>query len=228
MLCGDAGRKHHRMLVHVHDRRAHRGADTAHSDGRLPVERHAFRLGAFEPGQHRAAACSCRRRSRRSAHRRGRPRAQSARCRTAAGRRSACAAGRCGSKALISAPCAACASPCSSISAPFISSAIATSTMPSAIPCANSPLLVSSAMAVVMVRVSPAMFPPTISAQPTSEITRPKPLITAAMTPKRTSCSTVVITRQREAPCAIAVSAKRGSARLHRRQRKGDQHRHAR
>ena len=35
---------------------------------------------------------------------------------------------------LMRAPVAACASPCSSISAPFISNAIATSTMPSAMP----------------------------------------------------------------------------------------------
>ena len=63
------------------------------------------------------------------------------------------------------------------------------------------------AMAVVMVRVWPAIFPPTMSAQPTSEMTRPKPLMMAANTAKRTSCSTVNMVRQRDAPWAMAVSA---------------------
>jgi hypothetical protein len=62
-------------------------------------------------------------------------------------------------------------------------------------------------MEVVMVRVSPAIFPPTIIAQPTSEITRPKPPMMAAMTPKRTSYNSVRITRQPEAPWTRAVSA---------------------
>ena len=38
----------------------------------------------------------------------------------------------------------------------------------------RSPLLVSSAMAVVMTRVKPSMLPPTIITAPTSEIARPK------------------------------------------------------
>ena len=48
-------------------------------------------------------------------------------------------------------------------------------------------LLVSNTMAVGMLRVTPAILPPTIMAQPTSEITRPKPLSSAATNAKRTS-----------------------------------------
>ena len=47
------------------------------------------------------------------------------------------------------------------------------STNPSEIPMANSPLLVSKEIAVVMVRVNHLMLPPIIMAMPTSAITRP-------------------------------------------------------
>ncbi len=60
-------------------------------------------------------------------------------------------------------------------------------TIPNAMPNANSPLLVSRAIAVVIVRVYPRMFPPSIIATPTSETTRPKPAITAARMPNRIS-----------------------------------------
>ena len=50
----------------------------------------------------------------------------------------------------------------------------ASSTMPSASASGRSPLLVSSAMAVVITRVTPSMLPPTIITAPTSAIARPK------------------------------------------------------
>ena len=45
--------------------------------------------------------------------------------------------------------------------------------MPSASASGRSPLLVSSAMAVVITRVKPSMLPPTIITAPTSEMARP-------------------------------------------------------
>ena len=53
-------------------------------------------------------------------------------------------------------------------------------------PNANSPLLVSRAIAVVIVRVYPRIFR-RASSPPTSETTRPKPAMTAARMPKRIS-----------------------------------------
>ena len=49
--------------------------------------------------------------------------------------------------------------------------------------------LVAMLVAVGMFRVMPAMLPPTIIEQPTSEITRPNPFSTPAITAKRTSLS---------------------------------------
>ena len=46
--------------------------------------------------------------------------------------------------------------------------------MPRAMPRANSPLPVSRAMAVVMVRVCHLMLPPTIMEMPTSDTIRPR------------------------------------------------------
>src|SRR6185436_19180145 len=96
--------------------------------------------------------------------------------------------------------------PCTAASATFTASASTMSTIPSATPCANSPLLVSSAIAVGMLRVSPAMLPPTISEQPISEIMRPNPIKTAAITPKRTSHNVVIAARRLPAPRLAAVS----------------------
>src|SRR6185436_9747542 len=96
--------------------------------------------------------------------------------------------------------------PCTAASATFTASASTISTIPSATPCANSPLLVSSAMAVGMLRVSPAMLPPTINEQPISETMRPNPTNTAAITPKRTSHNVVIAARTRPAPRLDAVS----------------------
>jgi hypothetical protein len=62
------------------------------------------------------------------------------------------------------------------------------------------PLLVSRAMAVVMVRVYPRMLPPSIIATPTSAMTRPKPATTAAITPKRTSSSSCQAARRAPRP----------------------------
>ena len=50
--------------------------------------------------------------------------------------------------------------------------------MPSASASGRSPLLVSSAMAVVITRVTPSMLPPTIMTAPTSAAARPKPAST--------------------------------------------------
>src|ERR1043166_1001633 len=96
--------------------------------------------------------------------------------------------------------------PCSTASAAFTPSASTTRTKPSAMPWANSPLLVSSAIAVGMLRVSPAMLPPIMIAHPTSETTRPKPLNTAAMTANLTSASVVQAARSLVAPRLRAVS----------------------
>eukprot|EP01136_Pigoraptor_vietnamica_P011839 Opistho-1_new@51144 len=57
------------------------------------------------------------------------------------------------------------------------SSTTASSSRPSASASGKSPLLVSSAMAVVMTRVKPSMLPPTTITAPTSEIARPKAAI---------------------------------------------------
>src|SRR5258708_2440564 len=82
-------------------------------------------------------------------------------------------------------------SPCNQASATLTPTAMTTSTKPSAMPYANPPLEVSSAIAVGMLRVRPAMLPPTSSAQPTSDTTRPKALTNPAITAKRTSHSVV-------------------------------------
>ena len=51
-------------------------------------------------------------------------------------------------------------------------------------------MLVSSAMAVVITRVTPSMLPPTTITAPTSEAARPKPAITTVSSEKRVSHST--------------------------------------
>ena len=72
--------------------------------------------------------------------------------------------------------------------------------MASAIATSKLPLPVSSTMAVVSVRVWPLMLPPTIIDAPISEITPPKPAMTAASTGNRASFSTHHTICGREAP----------------------------
>ena len=55
----------------------------------------------------------------------------------------------------------------------------------------RSPLLVSSAIVVVMTRVTPSMLPPTMMTAPTSDAARPKPAITRVASVKRKSQSSV-------------------------------------
>ena len=64
-------------------------------------------------------------------------------------------------------------------------------TMPRASASGRSPLLVSSAIAVVITRVTPSMLPPTIITAPTSEAARPKPASTTVRSEKRVSHSSV-------------------------------------
>ena len=73
-------------------------------------------------------------------------------------------------------------------------------------------MLVSRAMAVVIVRVYPRMFPPSIIATPTSETTRPNPAITAARMPNRISPTSAAAARSRPAPSVKAVGTIRTSA----------------
>jgi len=79
------------------------------------------------------------------------------------------------------------------------------STSPSAMPTANSPLPVSSAMAVVMVRVCHLMLPPTIMDMPTSETMRPKAVTPAPRRWKRTSHNVAVSTCHPSAPSVSSV-----------------------
>ena len=55
------------------------------------------------------------------------------------------------------------------------------------------------------------MFPPTISAAPTSEMTAPKPAIAAASSGRRASTATVHSERSRPAPSACICTRKSGS-----------------
>ena len=83
-------------------------------------------------------------------------------------------------------------------------STIAISTTPSASASGRSPLLVSSAIVVVITRVTPSMLPPTIITAPTSAIARPKPASSTVASEKRVS--------------QISVSAADGRRRAQRRQ----------
>ena len=73
----------------------------------------------------------------------------------------------------------------------FTVSTTAISTMPSASASGRSPLLVSSAMAVVITRVKPSMLPPTTITAPTSALARPKPASSTVSRAKRPSQSRV-------------------------------------
>ena len=66
----------------------------------------------------------------------------------------------------------------------------ASSTIPSASASGRSPLLVSSAIVVVITRVTPSMLPPTIITAPTSEIARPNAVSITVATAQR-SCSSI-------------------------------------
>ena len=73
-------------------------------------------------------------------------------------------------------------------------------TMPSASASARLPLLVSSTMVVVMVRVTPAMLPPTMMMAPTSEMARPNPASSAVSTGRRPISSNCGMALRRVAP----------------------------
>ena len=66
------------------------------------------------------------------------------------------------------------------------------STSPSPIASGRSPFEVSSAIAVVIVRVKPSMLPPTIITVPTSAAARPKPASNVVTSEKRASQINVV------------------------------------
>jgi len=83
-------------------------------------------------------------------------------------------------------------------------SPIRTSPSPSA--SGRLPLLVSSATAVVIVRVYPAMLPPTIRMAPTSDIVRPNPANTAVSIGPRPMLSKVRIARHLLAPKTCKAS----------------------
>ena len=70
----------------------------------------------------------------------------------------------------------------------------------------RSPLLVSSAIAVVITRVTPSMLPPTIITAPTSEAARPKPASTIVTSEKRRSHSSVSAAPSRVSPSERSCS----------------------
>src|SRR5581483_12038924 len=88
------------------------------------------------------------------------------------------------------------------VSAQFTPNTSARSSSDSATATSKLPLLVSSAMAVVSVRVWPLILPPTIMEAPISEITPPKPAITATSMGSRASRRTTATICVREAPRA--------------------------
>ena len=65
--------------------------------------------------------------------------------------------------------------------------------MPSPSASGRSPLLVSSAIAVVITRVTPSMLPPTMMTAPTSDAARPKPASTTVSSDHRVSHSSVSV-----------------------------------
>jgi hypothetical protein len=94
-----------------------------------------------------------------------------------------------------------------------MASAFSISTMairmkPSASASGRSPLLVSSAMLVVITRVTPSMLPPTIITAPTSATARPKPgQHRRRLSEKRVSTSSVKAARGVEAPSERSCSS---------------------
>src|SRR6516165_7531706 len=87
---------------------------------------------------------------------------------------------------------------------------MAISTRPSPMASGRSPFEVSSAIAVVMVRVKPSMLPPTMSTAPTSAAARPKPASSAVTRLKR--ASKISVATRPAGPRRIAVSSSRYSA----------------
>src|SRR5215468_4904457 len=85
----------------------------------------------------------------------------------------------------------------------------AISTRPSPMASGRSPFEVSSAIAVVMVRVKPSMLPPTMSTAPTSAAARPKPASSAVTRLKRPSQISVAM--RPSGPTSIAASSSRYS-----------------
>ena len=83
-----------------------------------------------------------------------------------------------------------CAAPRPARAAALITPTTASSTRPSAIASGRSPLLVSSAIVVVITRVKPSMLPPTIITAPTSAMARPKAAISTVSTAQR-SCTSI-------------------------------------
>ena len=79
------------------------------------------------------------------------------------------------------------------------------STMPRPIASGRSPLEVSSAIAVVMVRVKPSILPPTMMMAPTSAAARPNPASNAVTRLKR--ASQISVAMRRSGPTFIAASS---------------------
>ncbi len=86
---------------------------------------------------------------------------------------------------------------------------MAISTMPSPIASGRSPFEVSSAIAVVMVRVKPSILPPTMMTAPTSAAARPKPASSAVTRLKR--ASQISVATRPSGPTFIAASSSRYS-----------------
>ena len=78
--------------------------------------------------------------------------------------------------------------------------------MPSASASGRSPLLVSSAIVVVITRVTPSMLPPTIITAPTSAIARPNPASSTVASEKRVSHSSVSAALTVPAPSDVSCS----------------------
>src|SRR5215207_1058932 len=89
-------------------------------------------------------------------------------------------------------------------------STMAISTKPKPMASGRSPFEVSSAMAVVMVRVKPSILPPTIITAPTSAAARPKPASSAVTRLKRASHNSAAT--RRTGPTPSAVNSSRYSA----------------
>src|SRR6476620_1629622 len=93
--------------------------------------------------------------------------------------------------------------------AAFTRMTMATSTTPSPIASGRSPFEVSSAIAVVMVRVKPSILPPTMMMAPTSAAARPKPASSATTRLKRPS--QINVTTRASGPTFMAFNSSRYS-----------------
>src|SRR5688500_17704802 len=99
-----------------------------------------------------------------------------------------------------------CAASLTRCAAAFSASTTAISTTPRPRARGRSPLEVSSAMVVVMTRVTPSMLLPTIITAPTSALARPRPASTAVSSEKRISQSTVSAARSPSTPSERSCS----------------------